>query len=183
MVACTIKGIQRASRRASRRGRRLSLGLSLVVVRADGVRVDLGEPAGQPPAASAAAPTRPRCSRGRAHGMAHGRGARGRAAASWARRCGWSGRAARARRRRCAASRQSARPPPRIGDVVRVSGFHGDAPTVRFRYRIGQLLNLRGEKTSEAALARAMRAALPPGAVAEYTAAEQTEGPPPVFIT
>ena len=60
----------------------------------------------------------------------------------------------------------------RIGDVVRVRGFHRAAPVVEFRYRVGQLLNLRGEKTSEAALADAVAAALPADAVAEYTAAE-----------
>ena len=60
----------------------------------------------------------------------------------------------------------------RLGDVVRVAGFHHAAPVVEFRYRIGQLLNLRGEKTSEEALSRAVRAALPAASVAEFSAAE-----------
>nr|XP_054756098.1 GH3 domain-containing protein-like [Lytechinus pictus] len=37
----------------------------------------------------------------------------------------------------------------RFGDVVRVTDFYNKAPVVEFLYRQGQLLNLRGEKTSE----------------------------------
>jgi auxin responsive GH3 family protein len=45
----------------------------------------------------------------------------------------------------------------RLGDVVRFKGYHkGHAPLIEFRYRIGQLLNLCGEKTSEPQLAEAM---------------------------
>jgi hypothetical protein len=40
----------------------------------------------------------------------------------------------------------------RLGDVVTVVGRHGAAPLVKFAYRAGQVLNARGEKTSEAAL-------------------------------
>ena len=60
----------------------------------------------------------------------------------------------------------------RIGDVVRVVGFHGAAPLVEFRYRQGQLLNLRGEKTSEAALSSALRAAFASGRRQRCTAPE-----------
>ncbi|KAJ1446325.1 GH3 auxin-responsive promoter [Pelagophyceae sp. CCMP2097] len=49
----------------------------------------------------------------------------------------------------------------RIGDVVRVVGFHGEAPLVEFRYRKGQVLNVRGEKTSERHLQAAVAEALP----------------------
>ena len=37
----------------------------------------------------------------------------------------------------------------RIGDVVRVTGSYGTAPTICFAYRKSQLLNVAGEKTSE----------------------------------
>ena len=47
-----------------------------------------------------------------------------------------------------------------------------------------QLLNLRGEKTSEEALGRAVRAALPAASVAEFSAAERTESAaaPPHYL-
>jgi hypothetical protein len=46
----------------------------------------------------------------------------------------------------------------RLGDVVRFKGYYMDhAPLVEFQYRIGQLLNLRGEKTCEPQLAAAIR--------------------------
>ena len=60
----------------------------------------------------------------------------------------------------------------RIGDVVRMVGRHGDAPLVEFRYRQGQLLNLRGEKTSEPQLAAAVGAVFDASAVVEYTTTE-----------
>ncbi len=37
----------------------------------------------------------------------------------------------------------------RFGDVIRVSGYRGQCPYIRFSYRKGQLLNLTGEKTTE----------------------------------
>eukprot|EP00127_Corallochytrium_limacisporum_P002663 Clim_evm99s134 gene=Clim_evmTU99s134 len=40
----------------------------------------------------------------------------------------------------------------RFGDVVRITGCYKRAPIVQFCYRRGQLINLRGEKTSEAVL-------------------------------
>ena len=49
----------------------------------------------------------------------------------------------------------------RIGDVVEFVKYHeGHAPVVRFRYRAGQVLNVRGEKTSEEVLQRAVDVAL-----------------------
>lgn len=60
----------------------------------------------------------------------------------------------------------------RIGDVVRVVGRHGTAPLVEFRYRRGQLLNLRGEKTSEPQLAAALSATFDGRTLMEYTTVE-----------
>ena len=46
----------------------------------------------------------------------------------------------------------------RLGDVVRFKGYYKEkTPLVEFQYRIGQLLNLRGEKTSEPQLAAAIK--------------------------
>ena len=49
----------------------------------------------------------------------------------------------------------------RLGDVVEFVKYHeGHAPVVRFRYRAGQVLNVRGEKVSEEVLQRAVDASL-----------------------
>lgn len=58
----------------------------------------------------------------------------------------------------------------RMGDVVRVVDFYQDAesikrntrgaPLVEFGYRLGQLLNVRGEKTSEQAMFQALTSSL-----------------------
>ncbi len=49
----------------------------------------------------------------------------------------------------------------RIGDVVEFVKYHeGHAPVVRFRYRAGQVLNVRGEKLSEEVLQRAVEDSL-----------------------
>lgn len=48
----------------------------------------------------------------------------------------------------------------RLGDVVRVTGFHDLCPVVEFLYRLGQFLNVRGEKTSEATFFEALSAAV-----------------------
>uniref|UniRef100_A0AAV2LLB1 GH3 domain-containing protein n=1 Tax=Knipowitschia caucasica TaxID=637954 RepID=A0AAV2LLB1_KNICA len=37
----------------------------------------------------------------------------------------------------------------RLGDVVKVVGFHNQCPVVEFQYRRGQMLNVRGEKVTE----------------------------------
>ncbi|MFO7172159.1 MAG: GH3 auxin-responsive promoter family protein [Bacillota bacterium] len=47
----------------------------------------------------------------------------------------------------------------RLGDVVRVLGWHGEAPVVDFVERRGQVLNVVGEKTSEAHVTAAFQAA------------------------
>ena len=64
----------------------------------------------------------------------------------------------------------------RIGDVVRVVGFHERAPLVQFRYRIGQLLNLRGEKLSEPQFERALQKALHAPPPAPSASAQQVVG-------
>lgn len=66
----------------------------------------------------------------------------------------------------------------RLGDVVRAVGRHGGAPLVEFRYRAGQVLNARGEKTSEAQLQAAVDRALPDVAVfAAVERADDVEAP------
>ncbi|XP_072172581.1 uncharacterized protein [Diadema setosum] len=37
----------------------------------------------------------------------------------------------------------------RMGDIVKIAGFHKKCPIVDFQYRSGELLNLRGEKTTD----------------------------------
>ncbi|XP_069131283.1 GH3 domain-containing protein-like isoform X5 [Argopecten irradians] len=44
----------------------------------------------------------------------------------------------------------------RFGDVVKVVDFYNQCPVIEFMYRQGQLLNVRGEKTSEVAFFRAL---------------------------
>ncbi|MBN3275655.1 GHDC protein, partial [Polyodon spathula] len=48
----------------------------------------------------------------------------------------------------------------RIGDVVKVVGFYNQCPIVEFRYRHSQMLNVRGEKTSEEVFYRALQRAV-----------------------
>ncbi|XP_032431057.1 GH3 domain-containing protein [Xiphophorus hellerii] len=63
----------------------------------------------------------------------------------------------------------------RIGDIVKVAGFHNQCPIVEFQYRRGQMLNVRGEKVSEALFLRALKNAVAqwPGAqLVDYSCAE-----------
>ncbi|XP_061563900.1 GH3 domain-containing protein [Cololabis saira] len=63
----------------------------------------------------------------------------------------------------------------RIGDIVKVVGFHNQCPIVEFQYRRGQMLNVRGEKLSEALFLGALRKAVAqwPGAqLIDYSCAE-----------
>uniref|UniRef100_A0A8C5EPD5 GH3 domain-containing protein n=1 Tax=Gouania willdenowi TaxID=441366 RepID=A0A8C5EPD5_GOUWI len=63
----------------------------------------------------------------------------------------------------------------RIGDVVKVVGFHNQCPIVEFQYRRGQMLNVRGEKVSEAMFLDALKKAVSqwPGAqLIDYCCAE-----------
>ncbi|XP_038135016.1 GH3 domain-containing protein isoform X2 [Cyprinodon tularosa] len=63
----------------------------------------------------------------------------------------------------------------RIGDIVKVTGFHNHCPIVEFQYRRGQMLNVRGEKVSEALFLGALKKAVAqwPGAqLVDYSCAE-----------
>ena len=66
----------------------------------------------------------------------------------------------------------------RIGDVVEFVKYHeGHAPVVRFRYRAGQVLNVRGEKLSEEVLQRAVEASLGNVDFAAYECHDDTAAP------
>nr|XP_046233858.1 GH3 domain-containing protein [Scatophagus argus] len=63
----------------------------------------------------------------------------------------------------------------RIGDIVKVVGFHNQCPIVEFQYRRGQMLNVRGEKVSEMLFLSALRKAVSqwPGAqLVDYCCSE-----------
>uniref|UniRef100_UPI003AAD91E9 LOW QUALITY PROTEIN: GH3 domain-containing protein-like n=1 Tax=Centroberyx gerrardi TaxID=166262 RepID=UPI003AAD91E9 len=63
----------------------------------------------------------------------------------------------------------------RIGDIVKVVGFHNQCPIVEFQYRRGQMLSVRGEKVSEMLFLGALRKAVAqwPGAhLVDYCCAE-----------
>ena len=47
----------------------------------------------------------------------------------------------------------------RIGDVVKLERFENTTPVVSFQYRLGQVLNVRGEKMTENLLAKAIKGA------------------------
>jgi hypothetical protein len=48
----------------------------------------------------------------------------------------------------------------RLGDIVRVEGYHNQAPILSFSHRIGTLLDLASEKVSESQVFRALQEAL-----------------------
>ncbi|XP_037118719.1 GH3 domain-containing protein isoform X1 [Syngnathus acus] len=63
----------------------------------------------------------------------------------------------------------------RIGDVVKVVGFHNQCPIVEFQYRRGQMLNVRGEKMSEALFLDSLKEAVaqwPAARLLDYCCAE-----------
>ncbi|XP_033840683.1 GH3 domain-containing protein [Periophthalmus magnuspinnatus] len=63
----------------------------------------------------------------------------------------------------------------RIGDIVKVVGFHNQCPIIEFQYRRGQMLNVRGEKVSEHLFLGALKKVLSqwPGAqLVDYCCAE-----------
>ncbi|XP_044194248.1 GH3 domain-containing protein [Thunnus albacares] len=63
----------------------------------------------------------------------------------------------------------------RIGDIVKVVGFHNQCPIVEFQYRRGQMLNVRGEKVSESLFLDVLKKAVAqwPGAqLVDYCCAE-----------
>ncbi|XP_019939100.2 GH3 domain-containing protein [Paralichthys olivaceus] len=62
-----------------------------------------------------------------------------------------------------------------IGDIVKVVGFHNQCPIVEFQYRRGQMLNVRGEKVSEALFLNALKKAVaqwPGSQLVDYCCAE-----------
>ncbi len=66
----------------------------------------------------------------------------------------------------------------RLGDVIRITGFHHSAPTFLYRYRRGMLLNLVNEKTTEFHTAAALSQTLQrwlgqAGAAHEYSVAAE----------
>ena len=66
----------------------------------------------------------------------------------------------------------------RLGDVVEFLKYHeGHAPVVRFRYRAGQVLNVRGEKTSEEVLQGAVDVALGNVDFAAYECHDEAAAP------
>lgn len=63
----------------------------------------------------------------------------------------------------------------RIGDVVKVVGYHNQCPKVEFQYRRGQMLSVRGEKVSESLFLGALKRAVTqwPGAkLIDYSCVE-----------
>ncbi|XP_076032926.1 uncharacterized protein LOC143020396 isoform X2 [Oratosquilla oratoria] len=86
----------------------------------------------------------------------------------------------------------------RIGDVVKVESFYNTIPVIKFMYRQGQFLNVRGEKLSEEAFFRSLsrvsqkwssQSALGQPQVVDYCCAEsaalassQVESSPSYFI-
>ncbi|CAH1776590.1 unnamed protein product, partial [Owenia fusiformis] len=63
----------------------------------------------------------------------------------------------------------------RFGDVVKIAEFYNEAPVIEFLYRQGQLLNIRGEKTSEKMFYKALTDAAnqwPEVKVIDYCCAE-----------
>ncbi|KAM6898767.1 GH3 domain-containing protein isoform 1-T1 [Lycodopsis pacificus] len=48
----------------------------------------------------------------------------------------------------------------RIGDIVKVVGFHNQCPIVEFQYRRGQMLSVRGEKVSEVLFLKTLKTAV-----------------------
>jgi len=61
----------------------------------------------------------------------------------------------------------------RFGDVVKVIGFHNQSPMIEFQYRQGQLLSVRGEKTSELAFYEAILTVKWPSPVVDYSCIDQ----------
>ncbi|XP_072181303.1 uncharacterized protein [Diadema setosum] len=66
----------------------------------------------------------------------------------------------------------------RLGDIIRVTGFHDNCPSFQFLYRLGLMLNLRYEKINQGVALQAFQAAVErwPGRVklTEFAAAEST---------
>ncbi len=77
----------------------------------------------------------------------------------------------------------------RLGDVVRVVGFHGQAPIIEFLYRRGTQFDVTGEKTNEEHVATAVAGLRTwlgrrqPGlAIDDYTSAADVAASPPRYV-
>jgi hypothetical protein len=69
----------------------------------------------------------------------------------------------------------------RLGDVIRITGFHHQAPVFSYRYRRGMLLNLANEKTSEWHAVQALNTTIPdwlgtPHALREWAVTGDLDG-------
>jgi hypothetical protein len=74
----------------------------------------------------------------------------------------------------------------RLGDIVRVEGYHRQAPILSFSHRIGTVLDLAAEKVSEAQVFQALQEALsaPAGegnTLIDYTTHARVTGSPPRY--
>lgn len=68
----------------------------------------------------------------------------------------------------------------RLGDVIRVTGYHNECPTIVFSYRKSQLISMYGEKVTETVLHNAVEAMAEESrtAVLEYSVYADTETDP-----
>ncbi|MCB9764371.1 MAG: GH3 auxin-responsive promoter family protein [Alphaproteobacteria bacterium] len=69
----------------------------------------------------------------------------------------------------------------RLRDVVRVEGWHHRAPVLSFQWRLGTILDLAGEKSTEDHVQAAVRAACG-DALHDYTVAGDTSVEPPRYV-
>ena len=72
----------------------------------------------------------------------------------------------------------------RLGDVVRVTGYHNECPMIVFSYRKNQLISMYGEKVTETALRTAVEAAAEEAGTAlpEYSVYADTETAPGHYV-
>ena len=72
----------------------------------------------------------------------------------------------------------------RIGDVIRVTGFHNKCPMIVFSYRKNQLVSMYGEKVTEAVMQRSVEklAAESDTRIFEYCVYPDTESDPGRYI-
>jgi GH3 auxin-responsive promoter len=70
----------------------------------------------------------------------------------------------------------------RLGDIAEVVDFHGEAPVLAFRYRIGTILDLVGEKTSEEQALAAVQEAVGRERLVEYAAWPDAAASPPRYV-
>ena len=72
----------------------------------------------------------------------------------------------------------------RLGDVIRVTGWHNECPMIAFSYRKNQLISMYGEKVTETALQRAVEAMAEESGtlVMEYSVYADTETEPGHYV-